>query len=107
MSAWTETSVRRLRRRSSEHSAPDTFRATMSSAPRHGLRLACPGLRHAEPCLRTASVGGAPLSLHWGKAEAHEKQKQERLARAIEAALARRDPPRPAPDYVIPAVMGI
>ena len=23
--------------------------------------------------LRTASVGGAPLSLHWGKAEAHEK----------------------------------
>ncbi|MBV9662989.1 MAG: LLM class flavin-dependent oxidoreductase [Actinobacteria bacterium] len=41
------------------------------------------------------------------KAEAHEKQKQERLAPAIEAALARRDPPRPAPDYVIPAVMGI
>src|SRR3954470_25043058 len=23
--------------------------------------------------LRTASVGGAPLALHWGKAEAHEK----------------------------------
>jgi len=41
------------------------------------------------------------------KAEAHEKQKQERLAPAIEAALARREPARPAPDYVIPAVMGI
>ena len=41
------------------------------------------------------------------KAEAHEKQKQERLAPAIEAALARRYPPRSAPDYVIPAVMGI
>jgi alkanesulfonate monooxygenase SsuD/methylene tetrahydromethanopterin reductase-like flavin-dependent oxidoreductase (luciferase family) len=41
------------------------------------------------------------------RADAHEKQKQERLAPAIEAALARRDPPRPAPDYFIPAVMGI
>jgi len=27
--------------------------------------------------LRTASVGGAPLSLHWGKAEAHEKDPQD------------------------------
>jgi alkanesulfonate monooxygenase SsuD/methylene tetrahydromethanopterin reductase-like flavin-dependent oxidoreductase (luciferase family) len=41
------------------------------------------------------------------RADAHEKQKQEGLAPAIEAALARRDPPRPAPDYFIPAVMGI
>jgi alkanesulfonate monooxygenase SsuD/methylene tetrahydromethanopterin reductase-like flavin-dependent oxidoreductase (luciferase family) len=42
------------------------------------------------------------------RADAHEKQKQERLAPAMEAALARRDPPRPAPkDYEIPAVMQI
>lgn len=27
--------------------------------------------------LRTASVGGAPLALHWGKAEAHEKDPQD------------------------------
>ena len=31
------------------------------------------------------------------RADAHEKEKLERLAPAIEAALARRDPPRPAP----------
>jgi alkanesulfonate monooxygenase SsuD/methylene tetrahydromethanopterin reductase-like flavin-dependent oxidoreductase (luciferase family) len=38
-------------------------------------------------------------------AEAQEKEKLERLAPAIEAALARRAPARPAPDYTIAAVM--
>ncbi len=38
-------------------------------------------------------------------AEAREKEKLERLAPAIEAALARREPARPAPDYTIAAVM--
>jgi alkanesulfonate monooxygenase SsuD/methylene tetrahydromethanopterin reductase-like flavin-dependent oxidoreductase (luciferase family) len=38
-------------------------------------------------------------------AEADEKAKLERLAPAIEAALARREPARPAPDYTIAAVM--
>src|SRR5207302_347657 len=38
-------------------------------------------------------------------ADAKEKQKMERLGPAIEAALARREPPRPAPDYTIAAVM--
>jgi alkanesulfonate monooxygenase SsuD/methylene tetrahydromethanopterin reductase-like flavin-dependent oxidoreductase (luciferase family) len=39
------------------------------------------------------------------EAEAREKQKMERLAPAIEAALARREPARPAPEYTISAVM--
>jgi alkanesulfonate monooxygenase SsuD/methylene tetrahydromethanopterin reductase-like flavin-dependent oxidoreductase (luciferase family) len=38
-------------------------------------------------------------------AEAREKEKLERLAPAIEAALARREPARPAPDYTIASVM--
>jgi alkanesulfonate monooxygenase SsuD/methylene tetrahydromethanopterin reductase-like flavin-dependent oxidoreductase (luciferase family) len=38
-------------------------------------------------------------------AEAREKEKLERLGPAIEAALARREPPRPTPDYTIAAVM--
>ncbi|HZN16076.1 MAG TPA: LLM class flavin-dependent oxidoreductase [Acidimicrobiales bacterium] len=38
-------------------------------------------------------------------AEQREKEKMERLAPAIEAALARREPARPAPDYTIAAVM--
>ncbi len=38
-------------------------------------------------------------------AEAREKEKLERLAPAIDAALARREPARPAPDYTIAAVM--
>lgn len=36
-----------------------------------------------------------------------EKQKLERLAPAMDAALARREPPRPAPDTVLPAAMQI
>jgi hypothetical protein len=36
--------------------------------------------------------------------EVRQKEKQERLHTAIEAALARREPPRPPPsDYVVPA----
>ena len=38
------------------------------------------------------------------RAETVEKAKQERLAPAIEAALARRDGPRPAPEYSFPAL---
>ncbi|MBA3653226.1 MAG: LLM class flavin-dependent oxidoreductase [Actinobacteria bacterium] len=38
-------------------------------------------------------------------AEQREKEKMQRLAPAIEAALARREPARPAPDYTIAAVM--
>jgi alkanesulfonate monooxygenase SsuD/methylene tetrahydromethanopterin reductase-like flavin-dependent oxidoreductase (luciferase family) len=38
---------------------------------------------------------------------AREKEKAERLAPAVEAALARRTPPRPAPDYVVGAAMQI
>jgi alkanesulfonate monooxygenase SsuD/methylene tetrahydromethanopterin reductase-like flavin-dependent oxidoreductase (luciferase family) len=38
-------------------------------------------------------------------ADAREEEKLERLAPAIEAALARREPARPAPDYTIAAVM--
>ena len=33
-----------------------------------------------------------------------ERRKQERLGPAMEAALARRDPPRPVPDTSFPAV---
>jgi hypothetical protein len=32
----------------------------------------------------------------------HRERKRERLAPAIEAAMSRRQPARPAPDYVIP-----
>jgi hypothetical protein len=40
--------------------------------------------------------------------ERREKEKLERLAPAMDAALARRDPPRPAPtDYTIAAAMQI
>ncbi|HZQ28393.1 MAG TPA: LLM class flavin-dependent oxidoreductase [Acidimicrobiales bacterium] len=39
--------------------------------------------------------------------EQREKAKMERLAPAIEAALARREPPRPAPDYTINATFQI
>jgi alkanesulfonate monooxygenase SsuD/methylene tetrahydromethanopterin reductase-like flavin-dependent oxidoreductase (luciferase family) len=39
--------------------------------------------------------------------ERREKQKLDRLAPAIEAALARREPPRPAPDYSFPAAFKI
>jgi alkanesulfonate monooxygenase SsuD/methylene tetrahydromethanopterin reductase-like flavin-dependent oxidoreductase (luciferase family) len=38
-------------------------------------------------------------------AEAREKEKLERLAPAIDAAMSRREPARPAPDYTISAVM--
>jgi alkanesulfonate monooxygenase SsuD/methylene tetrahydromethanopterin reductase-like flavin-dependent oxidoreductase (luciferase family) len=41
------------------------------------------------------------------RAERVEKDKLERLGTAMDAALARREPPRPPPDYVVPAVMAI
>jgi hypothetical protein len=41
-----------------------------------------------------------------GEAE-REQAKLERLAPAMEAALARREPARPAPDVVIPAAMQV
>jgi hypothetical protein len=37
------------------------------------------------------------------RADAREKAKLERLAPAMEAALARREPGRPAPDYIVGA----
>jgi alkanesulfonate monooxygenase SsuD/methylene tetrahydromethanopterin reductase-like flavin-dependent oxidoreductase (luciferase family) len=63
--------------------------------------------RHEDICESLELFAREVMPEFADRADAHEKQKQERLAPAIEAALARRDPPRPAPDYFIPAVMGI
>ena len=56
--------------------------------------------------MRGAGLGAG--GLRDGDGERREKEKLERLAPAMEAALARRDPPRPAPtDYTIAAAMQI
>jgi len=58
--------------------------------------------RHEHICESLELFGAEVLPEFAEQAEAKEREKAERLAPAIEAALARRDPPRQAPpDYVI------
>jgi Luciferase-like monooxygenase/SCP-2 sterol transfer family len=58
--------------------------------------------RHEHICESLELFGAEVLPAFAEEAEAKEREKAERLAPAVEAALARRDPPRAAPaDYVV------
>ena len=58
--------------------------------------------RHEHICESLELLGAEVLPAFAEEAEERERQKAERLAPAVEAALARRDPPRAAPsDYVV------
>ena len=57
--------------------------------------------RHEHICESLELFGAEVLPAFAEGREERERQKMERLAPAIEAALARRDPPRPAPDYEV------
>ena len=57
--------------------------------------------RHEDICASIELFGERILPRFSGRAEEREAAKRERLAEARERALARREPPRAAPDYVI------
>jgi alkanesulfonate monooxygenase SsuD/methylene tetrahydromethanopterin reductase-like flavin-dependent oxidoreductase (luciferase family) len=63
--------------------------------------------RHEHICESLELFGAEVLPEFKERAEESDKLKAERLASATEAALARRDPPRPAPDYTFSAAAQI
>jgi hypothetical protein len=61
--------------------------------------------RHEHICESLELFATEVMPEFHARAEEIESAKKQRLAPAIEAALARRDPPRPAPpDYAFPAM---
>ena len=61
--------------------------------------------RHEDICESMELFAREVMPEFADRVDAHDKRKAERLGPAIEAALARRDPPRPAPaDYAFPAM---
>ncbi|CAN5715792.1 hypothetical protein BH24ACT3_BH24ACT3_06810 [soil metagenome] len=61
--------------------------------------------RHEDICESLELFATDVMGEFHDREEAKEKAKLERLAPAIEAALARREPARPTPDYTVGAVM--
>jgi alkanesulfonate monooxygenase SsuD/methylene tetrahydromethanopterin reductase-like flavin-dependent oxidoreductase (luciferase family) len=62
--------------------------------------------RHEDICESLELFAREVMPEFQDGAEAHEKAKLDRLAPAVDAALARRDPPRDAPDTVMKPVLG-
>ena len=63
--------------------------------------------RHEDICESLDLFASTVMPEFHDGEEAREKEKLERLAPVIEAALARREPPRPAPDYSFQAQMKV
>jgi hypothetical protein len=68
--------------------------------------LACSGRNRHEHICESLELFATKVmpELHDGE-EARERTRLERLAPAIDAALARREPPREAPETVVPAAL--